>query len=187
MIGTVARLDPVKDLGSLVKAFGQVSAAHPRSRLVIVGEGPEMSRLRALASDLGVAGRVAFEGAARFDQLPAYFATADVFVHPNRVEHGDFEGFGIVFLEAAAAGIPAIGGRSGGVPESVEEGVTGLLVSGEDVQELAAAIAKLAASPSLRTELGQQGRARVIRSFTWERAAREIMAIDADVRRGMAC
>jgi phosphatidylinositol alpha-1,6-mannosyltransferase len=153
-----------------------------RFRYVIVGDGPEAERLRELAVELGIAGQVTFTGPADADELPAYYAAADIFVHPNRVEHGDFEGFGIVFLEAAATGIPAIGGRSGGVPEAVEDGVTGLLVSGEDVVELRDAILRLARSASLRVEIGAAGRARVLREFTWERAAREVLAIDADVR-----
>jgi phosphatidylinositol alpha-1,6-mannosyltransferase len=149
---------------------------------VIVGEGPELARLRTLAQELGVGERVTFVGPAGASDLPAYYAAADVFVHPNRVERGDFEGFGIVFLEAAASGVPAIGGRSGGVPEALADGLTGLLVSGEDVEELCGALRRLGGSPSLRTQMGAAGRARVLAGFTWERAASEIMAVDADVR-----
>jgi phosphatidylinositol alpha-1,6-mannosyltransferase len=117
--------------------------------------------------------------------LPAYFAASDVFVHPNRVvDEADFEGFGLVFLEAAASGKPVIGGATGGVVEAVVDGVTGLLVGGTDAGELAAAIEQLAASADLRRRLGDAGRARVANEFTWEAAARRVEAIHAAVAAG---
>ena len=87
------------------------------------------------------------------------------------------EGFGIVFLEAAASGKPTIGGRSGGVPEAVADGVTGLLVGGTDVEELATTIGRLMDSESLRRSLGEAGRARAVREFGWESAAERVATI----------
>ena len=101
-------------------------------------------------------------------------SAADVFVMPNRSDGVDFEGFGMVFLEAAAAGKPTIGGRSGGVPEAVEDGVTGLLVDGADVAELEKAMAALAESRELRAHNGIAGRERAVRRFSWDRAARDV-------------
>jgi len=118
-----------------------------------------------------------------FDALPSYYAAADIFVHPNRVEGEDFEGFGMVFLEAAASGKPVIGGRSGGVPEAIEEGKTGLLVSGLDADELAAAIMQLISSPGMRVAFGAAARQRVITHFTWSRAVKQVEDIDAHIRR----
>jgi glycosyltransferase involved in cell wall biosynthesis len=86
-----------------------------------------------------------------------------------------------VFLEAAAAGRPAIGGRTGGVPEAVVDGETGLLVSGTDVGELAAAMQDLALSEDKRHAMGAAGRQRVCRAFTWERAAAEVSAVHSEV------
>jgi len=86
------------------------------------------------------------------------------------------EGFGIVFLEAAASGKPAVGGRSGGVPEAVADGVTGLLVGGTDAEELATTIARLMDSEALRRSLGEAGRARAVREFGWESAAQRVSA-----------
>ena len=97
------------------------------------------------------------------------------------MDGGDLEGFGIVFLEAAAAGKPAIGGRSGGVPEVIDDETTGFLVSGTDAVELAARIRLLAASPDLRGRLGAAARARVCREFTWERAAAAVEQLHARV------
>src|SRR5206468_3076535 len=102
------------------------------------------ARLELLVAELGLADRVHFVGEVGPDALPAYYAACDLFVMPNRSEGADFEGFGIVFLEAAASGKPAIGGRSGGVTEAIDEGRTGLLVDGTDLGELASAIRELA-------------------------------------------
>ncbi len=113
--------------------------------------------------------------------LPRYYAACDMFLLPNRIDDGDVEGFGIVFLEAAATGRPAIGGRTGGVPEAVVDEETGLLVSGTDVGELAAAIQDLASSKDKRQAMGAAGRERVCRAFTWERAAAEVSAVHAEV------
>jgi phosphatidylinositol alpha-1,6-mannosyltransferase len=131
---------------------------------------------------LGVADVVTFVRNVQPNDLPAYYATADIFVHPNRVEDGDFEGFGLVFLEAAASGLVAIGGASGGTPEAVADGDTGLLVSGTDVEEMRRALLTLILSPSLRARMGAAARLRVSRDFTWERAAQQVREIDTDVR-----
>jgi phosphatidylinositol alpha-1,6-mannosyltransferase len=115
------------------------------------------------------------------EELPRYYAAADLFVHPNRVDGADFEGFGIVFLEAAACGLPVIAGRSGGVPEAVAEGVTGMLVSGTDIGELQQAMTVLIESPEKRREMGAAARSRVLAEFTWQRAADELSAVHAQV------
>src|SRR5262249_30186817 len=99
----------------------------------------------------------------------------------NRIDGGDIEGFGIVFLEAAAAGVPVIGGRTGGVPEALEEDVTGMLVSGTDHDELLSAISRLATSPALRRRMGDAGRRRVRQHFTWERAAAQVASIHSQI------
>lgn len=107
--------------------------------------------------------------------------SCDIFLMPNRVDGGDVEGFGIVFLEAAATERPSIGGRSGGVPEAVADGETGILVGGADVDELGAAIRDLAESPDRRLVMGRTGRARVCRDFTWTRAAQQVESLHAAV------
>jgi phosphatidylinositol alpha-1,6-mannosyltransferase len=125
---------------------------------------------------------VTFLGALPDQEVTDLFGAADVFVHPNRVEATDFEGFGIVFLEAAAAGLPAIGGRSGGVPEAIVDGATGLLVGGEDPQELRQCLERLVDSAELRKRLGSAARERVLRDFSLARATREVARLDAGLR-----
>jgi len=178
---SVGRLQARKGHDLVLRALAQLgSAAHVR--FVAIGDGPDRSRLQMLTAELGLSDRVVFKGAVPPAELPAYYASADVFVQPNRVEGSDFEGFGIVFLEAAASGLATIGGRSGGVPEAVADGVTGMLVDGTDAAELATTIRLLGASPELCARLGATGRTRVLRDFTWERAADAVRRVDTDVR-----
>ena len=166
---SVGRLQTRKGHDLMIQAVRQLTREHHRSlRYVIVGDGLERSRLEALVDQCGVRQYVTFTGEVPSELLPHYYAACDIFVLPNRVEQGDVEGFGIVFLEAAASGKPTVGGRSGGVPEAMADGVTGLLVGGTDVEELAATIERLMDSESLRRSLGEAGRVRAVREFSWE-------------------
>jgi phosphatidylinositol alpha-1,6-mannosyltransferase len=174
---TVGRLQRRKGHDLAIEALARGGVALARVRYLIVGDGEERERLQRLAGERGVRDRVTFTGAVSGDMLPDYYGAGDFFVHPNRIDGCDAEGFGIVFLEAAAAGLPTIGGASGGVPEAVDKDVTGLLVSGTDADELAAAIARLSSSGELRRQMGEAGRRRVLQQFTWERAAEQVGAI----------
>jgi phosphatidylinositol alpha-1,6-mannosyltransferase len=178
---SVGRLQRRKGHDHAIRAMAALRARVPGARYLIVGDGEERPRLESLARDVGVADRVVFAGAVDGSLLPACYAACDVFLMPNRIDHGDVEGFGIVFLEAAATERPAIGGASGGVGEAVADGVTGLLVSGENVGELAGAIERLAADRALCRRLGRAGRQRVLRSFTWDVAAAKVEAVHAAV------
>jgi phosphatidylinositol alpha-1,6-mannosyltransferase len=170
---SVGRLQSRKGHDVMIQAVAQLRNTH-RLRYVIVGDGSERRRLETLVDQCGVREQVLFCGEVPADSLPRYYAACDIFAMPNRVEHGDVEGFGIVFLEAAASGKPTVGGRSGGVPEAMTDGVTGLLVSGTDVAELAATIARLIESETLRRTLGEAGRLRTVREFAWECAAARV-------------
>lgn len=175
---SVGRLQTRKGHDLMIQAVRRLTQQHRRSlRYVIVGDGPERSRLEALVDDCGVREYVSFSGEVPAEVLPHYYAASDIFVLPNRVEQTDLEGFGIVFLEAAAAGRPAIGGRSGGVPEAVLDGVTGLLVSGTDVVELAATIERLMDSDSLCRSLAGAARSRAVREFGWDCAAGRVSSV----------
>jgi phosphatidylinositol alpha-1,6-mannosyltransferase len=184
---TVGRLQRRKGHDLVIRALRELNNGLPKMRYVIVGEGDELNRLRQMAVDAGVRDRVEFVGGVSPQLLPAYYAASDIFVHPNRDEQGEAEGFGIVFLEAAAAALPTIGGNSGGVPESVRSGVTGVLVGGNDVAELAGQIRSLAASEGLRRQMGEAGRARARDEFSWERAAADVMDVHRDMERAPCC
>jgi phosphatidylinositol alpha-1,6-mannosyltransferase len=182
MLLTVGRLQARKGHDLVLQSLAASRSSLPSMRYVVVGDGPERERLERLTGELALGELVTFTGEMPAADLPAVYAAADLFVHPNRVEAGDFEGFGIVFLEAAASGLPAIGGRSGGVAEAVEEGVTGWLVGGLDPAELGGKILALFQSADLRARMGAAARTRVASGFTWEKAARRVALIDERVR-----
>ena len=185
MLLSVGRLQTRKGHDLMIQAMRQLTQGQHRAvRYVIVGDGSERARLEALVDQCGVRDFVTFSGEVPGELLPQYYAACDIFVLPNRVEQTDVEGFGIVFLEAAASGKPAIGGRSGGVPEAVADEVSGLLVSGTDVDELAATVARLLDSDALRRSLGEAARARTVREFTWECAAQRVSAIHRRLMKG---
>jgi phosphatidylinositol alpha-1,6-mannosyltransferase len=183
---SVGRLQSRKGHDLVIRAMPELVRARPELRYLIVGDGGERQRLEALARDLGVADAVRFAGKAADEALPHYYAAADLFVHPNRIDDdGDVEGFGMVFLEAAAAGLPVIGGNSGGVPEAVEDRVTGTLVGGRDVDEFVAAVLRLADAPALRAEMGRAGRQRVETQFSWEASVRALRTLHATLQQGV--
>lgn len=183
LILSVGRLQRRKGHDLAIQALQQLGAEGRSIRYLIVGTGDEEQRLRDMARREGLLDRVHFAGQVSEDELPAYYAASDIFLLPNRVDGTDFEGFGIVFLEAQATGRPVIGGRSGGVPEAIAEGETGLLVEGTDPQELAVALQRLAASPELRHRFGAAGRARVLESFTWEKSAHAVAELHGRIGR----
>jgi phosphatidylinositol alpha-1,6-mannosyltransferase len=153
----------------------------PAVRYVIVGDGEERSRLERLVNELGIGDRVTFVGEVAEDMLPQYFAACDVFLLANRVEQGDFEGFGIVFLEAAASGKAVVGGASGGVVEAVEHGVTGVLVDGSSVEAVTRALGELGRSPETRRAYGDAGRRRAVEGFSWEAAAAKVKLLHESI------
>ena len=150
---SVAHQYPRKDTRTLIRAMKIVVEGHPAARLVVIGGGPELPRLRSLAGELALEKHVSFRGpvARDHDVREAYFE-ADLFCLPSRQE-----GFGIVFVEAMAAGLPVVATRSGATPEVVQHGRTGLLVPPSDPNALAAALARLLASPDERRMLGAAG------------------------------
>jgi phosphatidylinositol alpha-1,6-mannosyltransferase len=169
----LARLVPRKGQDLLIKAFPKVLGHVPDARLLIVGAGPCEKNLRKLAQECGVADRVIFVGRVPEEQLPAWYAMADVFAMPCRTRGWglDVEGLGIVFLEASAAGLPVIAGDSGGAPETVREGETGTVVSGRSVSAVADAAASLLSDPVLAGKMGTAGRAWVKESWGWDSSA----------------
>ena len=150
----------------------------PDAALIIAGEGPDHRRLEALAAQ-APAHSVFFSGEVPDADLPAHFADADVFAMPCRSRFGglEVEGFGIVFLEAAATGRAVVAGRSGGAAEAVLDEETGLLVEGREPKAVALAIARLLLDPPLRERMGAAGRSRVERDFTWDRRAEQLIEI----------
>jgi sugar transferase (PEP-CTERM/EpsH1 system associated) len=172
-VGCVARLDPVKDHGTLLAAFARLRAARPDAHLTLVGGGGERASLEARASALGLAGGVTFAGE-RAD-VASLLAAFDVFALSSVSE-----GLSLTLLEAASAGLPVVATRVGGNAEAVVDGETGLLVAPADPAAFAAALEALA-SRGDRAALGAAGRARMVRHFSAERMVRDYHALYAEV------
>ena len=113
------------------------------------------------------------------DELSKYYRACDVFIMPSREipERGDAEGFGIVYLEANACGKPVIGGRSGGVPSAILDGVTGLLVNPLSTEEISGSLRKLLLNNELAKKLGANGRMRVEEELNWDIIANKIQQV----------
>ena len=166
---TLARLEPRKGIGQTLRGLAQLHRAGqlPHNWMyVVAGRGPQRRELEQLAHQLGLDERVHFLGFVPDEDVAARYQAADIFIQTNREIDGDTEGFGIVFLEANACGVPVIGGAAGGTADAIEEGETGLRVDAEDVSAVAAAIRTLVSDPVLRRSMGQRGAARVRDQFT---------------------
>ena len=162
----VGRLVERKGVAHLIEAIARLGSLGPR--LEIVGEGPERPGLEALAERLGVADRVVFRGKIPPDELQASYARAAVCVLPSVLDaRGDTEGLGVVLLEAMNHATPVIASRVGGIPDVVEDGVSGLLVPPGDAAALAAAVRRLRDDPDLARRLGEGGRRRLREQFNW--------------------
>jgi phosphatidylinositol alpha-1,6-mannosyltransferase len=160
-----------KGVDLVLRAFAQLSPALPEARVVVVGDGPEYERLTTLARDLGIDQRVHFTGGVNDARLVEWYRAADVFVLPARSEPPTVEGFGTVYLEASACGLPVIGPDEGGPVDAIIEGQTGLRVPPRDLDALAAAMGRLGRDPRLRDALGRRGRQHVIEEANWDRVA----------------
>lgn len=166
----VARLAAVKGTQYLLRAFATVAPRYDGIQLVIIGDGPLRRSLRSLAASLGVQDRVRFLGALSHADVLAWMRKAAMLVLPGiRTTTGRVEGLGLVLLEAAATGVPAVGSRLGGIPEGVIDGRTGYLVPERDPAALAVRIGELLDDPAKRYRMGAEGRALVERCFDIER------------------
>jgi glycosyltransferase involved in cell wall biosynthesis len=165
----VSRLVARKGQDVLVEGWPRVLARHPAARLLLVGGGPDEASLRRSVARLGLADSVVLTGPVAGHQLPEYYAAGDVFAMPCRTRRAglDVEGLGMVFLEAAACGRPVVAGTSGGAPEAVQDGVTGLVVDPRSPRAVADAITGLLDDPARAAAMGRAGRAWVEERWSW--------------------
>ncbi len=166
VVGTACLLEARKGLATLIEAMPAVIARVPKVRFAVVGEGPLQPWMQARAAELGVGEHIDFMGW-RSD-IPKLMWQFDLFALPSRRES-----FGLVFLEAMASRCPVVGTRVDGIPEVVEDGVTGLLVPPNDAQALALAIVDLLTDADKARRFTEAGRQRVEAFFSNERMARE--------------
>ncbi|MCH9732372.1 MAG: glycosyltransferase family 4 protein [Actinomycetia bacterium] len=172
----VSRLVPRKGQDMLIRALPAIRERVPGAALVIVGGGPYRTSLHRLAETSGISEHVVFTDGVPGDELPAYHAMADVFAMPCRTRGAglDVEGLGIVYLEASACGVPVVAGRSGGAPETVLDGETGVVVDGWDVGGIAGAVGDLLCDPRGAAAMGAAGRRWVVEQWQWNRQAERL-------------
>jgi phosphatidylinositol alpha-1,6-mannosyltransferase len=162
-VGRWSASERYKGADELIRAMAQLCPASPGLHLVAVGGGDDLPRLRALASELGIAGRVHFFDSLSREEVAACHARAYIFALPSTGE-----GFGMVFLEAMAFGVPIIAATCGGATDLVHDGSNGLLVGPNNVGELAQAVERLLKDDSLRLRLGRCGAETVRQQYRFE-------------------
>lgn len=155
---TVGGLKPRKGQDVVIRALKKVTEKYPQTKYLLIGKGEYESFLRKLAEEVGVSAQVEFLGEKVGEELVKYFWAADIYVHVPVLVGWNFEGFGIVYVEASACGKPIVAADSGGIKNAVIQDKTGLIVSENDVDETASAIIRLLENPTLREQLGKQGR-----------------------------
>lgn len=171
---TVARLMPHKGIDTGIEALPALRQRVPGATYVVVGNGPDAPRLRELADRLGVSDAVRFLGRVSDAEVVDALLACDVFALLSRESPPDVEGFGLVLLEAGACGRPVLGARSGGIPDAVADGDSGLLVPSDDPHATADALIRLLGEPALARGLGEGGRRRARGVLSWDRAAKAI-------------
>ncbi|GAA2228205.1 glycosyltransferase family 4 protein [Streptomyces amakusaensis] len=174
-----ARLVPRKGQDTLVRALRRVHRVRPDTALLLVGGGPYERELRELAVREGVSDSVVLAGGHPHEAMPSFYAAADVFAMPCRTRRAglEVEGLGIVFLEAAAAGLPVVVGASGGAPDAVRDGETGFVVDGRSVPELAGRLLELLGDRELARRMGADGRSWVRSEWGWEQRYQQLAGL----------
>lgn len=170
VVVSVSRLVARKGARTLVKAFPRVLQRHPTAHLAIVGGGPDLELLQKMAATEGVESSITLAGPQPWDRIPTYLAAAEIFALPTRSRFfgTETEGLPLVYVEAAAAGLPLIGADVGGVKDAVRPGETGILVDGDSPEETGDAIVRLLDDPQEAARLGSAGMEMVEREFNWD-------------------
>ena len=168
---TVGRVVPRKGIDTVLHALPAIAADMPNVTYLVAGTGPDRSRLEHLANHLEVLDAVHFLGQVPNEDLAAYYSAADLFVMPAREVRPDVEGFGLVFLEANACGTPVVGTNTGGIPDAITDGITGALIPPGSPEALSATVTRLLSNPDKLSQLGEQGRRRVLDTANWDHVA----------------
>jgi phosphatidyl-myo-inositol dimannoside synthase len=170
VIVSVGRLVHRKGQDVLIAAMPEILREIPDAHLLLIGEGPYRQYLQSQVKKIQIDSHVTFIGRISYADLPRYICLGEVFAMParSRLAGLEVEGLGIVYLEASACGLPVIAGNSGGAPDAVQEGVTGLVVDGRDAQTVAQSISELLAAPERARQMGLAGRAWIIKEWRWQ-------------------
>ena len=179
IIISVGRLVHRKGQDNLIQAMPAVLKEIPSAHLMLVGEGPYRKHLEKLVMKSSLEQNVTFAGRIMFDRLPSYLSAADLFAMPSRSRFFglEVEGLGIVYLEASACGIPVVAGNSGGAPDAVLEGVTGLCVDGTNIEQITGAIVEICRDAERASHMGAAGRNWIVDQWRWEIWSKEFNAL----------
>jgi glycosyltransferase involved in cell wall biosynthesis len=166
---SVGNLIPIKGHALLLRAFARISADFPEGSLEIFGDGPERLNLLGLARQLGISGRVSFQGRQSRGKIAKAMQRCAVFALPS-----SYEGLGCVYLEAMASGKPAIGCREQGIEEIIEHGKNGFLISPGNEAELSECLRMLLQNQDFRSRVGTSARSTILQRHTLGQQAREL-------------
>lgn len=178
---SVTRLTRHKGIDTVLRAMTSLRARYPDLRYAVVGEGEHQDALEAEAHLLGMADRVRFLTGVPDRDLPALYNLAEIYLGVSRLMEQRVEGFGISLCEASACGVPVVAGRSGGIPEAVRDGETGILVDAESSDAVAAALQQLLDDPALRSRMGAAGRRLVERHYNWDRVTADLVRLGHEI------
>jgi len=170
IILSVGRLNYQKGFHYLIQAMPKILKQVPTAKLVIIGEGEQLSFLQELTQSIGVREHVVFAGALSQEEIPEAYSAADVFVLPSL-----FESFGISLIEAQAAGKPVVGTNAGGAPEALVNGQTGYLVEPGNVSQLVMAVLRLLSDETMASRFGFRGRQFVGENFDFKNTVLKIV------------
>lgn len=175
----ISRLVERKGQDLLIEIWPEIVRRYPGTRLVIVGKGPYGTKLQKMAAASSASQWITFTGEVPQSELPAHYSLGDIFAMPCRTRGGglDIEGLGIVYLEAYAAGLPVVAGDSGGAPEAVLPGETGLVASGRSTSAVAGAITYLLEDPERARQMGATGRVWLDEAWRWDILAKPLIEV----------
>ena len=170
VIVCVARLVHRKGQDRLIEVMPEILSSVPNAHLLIVGEGPYREHLVKRVNQLKIKDDVTFVGRIGYEQLPEYICVGDLFAMPSRSRFWglEVEGLGISYLEASACGLPVIAGASGGAPDAVDPGKSGVVVNGVDDVAIAKAVISFLNDPETSKTMGGYGRKWVVEKWRWE-------------------
>ncbi|CAN2203630.1 RfaG Glycosyltransferase [Candidatus Nanopelagicaceae bacterium] len=170
VIVSVGRLVHRKGQDHLIESMPQILKVHPDAHLLLVGKGPYLEHLAKLVAKNGLQNSVSFIGRIQYAELPSYICCGDIFAMPSRsrLMGLEVEGLGIVYLEASACGLPVIAGKSGGAPDAVIDGTTGVVVDGTRNEEISAAAISLLSDRQRAQEMGNAGRQWITNEWRWQ-------------------
>jgi len=172
----VGRLAARKGVSYLLTAFAKVLKNDPSAILVLVGEGPQDRALRQICKRLGITGSVIFAGIFDFPKLRAAYASADVFA-----VHSLWEGFGLIYLESLASGIPCVSSNVGAASEVIRDGRDGFITPLYDTDAMADRLSQLVNDPAMRKRMGRSGRKRMVTNYSWMAVAKETVELYREV------